>query len=216
MAKETMLIVPEDRLIGRGNGRACYEHPSDPGLCLKVPHNERGRRESRRETVYLRRAARLHGEGIYTNVSRLDGPVPTNLGHAWVAERVRDDPSGRFSALLLDTLDREALESDREAWHEAFDDFLRWTARSAIVFRDWSSTNLCAKRLSGGGWRLVVIDGFAPKEVLLRWFPTRAHARQRNRHYAELMALDSIERLLALCERERRERDASDRRGDPG
>ena len=128
---------------------------------------------------------------------------------------MRDEPSGRSSALLLDTLDREALERDRDVWLEAFDDFVRWTARSAIVFRDWSSTNLCAQRLPRGGWRLVVIDGFAPKELLLRWFPTRAHARQRNRHYAERMSLDSIERLLALCERERRERDARAPRRDP-
>jgi len=203
-----MLILPEHQFIGRGNGRACYAHPDDGALCVKVSLNERGTRESRRERLYLRRAVQRHGEQVHTHIARLYEPVMTDRGRAWIAERVRDEPSGASSTLLRDALTRQALESDPDGWREALDDFTAWTSRSAIVFRDWSSTNLCVKRLADGQRRLVVIDGFAPKEVLLRWFPSRRHARQRNRRYAERAGIHSLETMAALCERERSRPDA--------
>jgi len=203
-----VLQLCDEQFIGRGNGRACYAHPDDAGLCVKVALNPRGMKESRREAFYLGRAARRHGEQVYTHAARLYGQVVTDRGRAWVAQRVRDEPSGDSSALLRDALTRESLEVDRQHWIDAFDDFTAWTSRSAIVFRDWSSTNLCAKRSADGRRRLVVIDGFAPKELLLRWFPSRLHARERNRRYAKRAGIHSLETLAALCEHERRRPDA--------
>lgn len=205
--RRSPLALDEAALIGRGSGRACFEHPHDPALCLKVPFNARGRKESRREHGYLRRVARRYGDDIHTNVARVHGTLWSDRGRAWIVERVRDEPSGAASPLLVDTLTREALERERASWRDAFDDLVRWASRSGVVIRDWSSTNLCVRRLADGRRRLVLIDGIGPKEAVPLWLPIRAHARARNRYYAARRGLDSVDGLLALCERERARRD---------
>jgi len=193
-------------LLGRGTGRACHVHPHDPGLCVKVPFNERGRKESRREQAHVRLVERLYGTAMYRHVTRLHGQVATDAGEGWLAERVCDERSGRPSPLLREALTAEALGREPERWREAFDELMRWGRDTAMVVRDWSPTNLCAKRLASGGLRFVVIDGFGPKEALPLWLPLRPYARFRNRYYAERGGVTSIEALLALCERERGER----------
>ena len=198
------LALDDASLIGRGSGRACHAHPGDPGLCVKVPFNERGRKECRREWAYLGRVVRRHGEAVHAHVARLLGPVATDRGEGWLAERVRDAPSGTTSALVADALTGASFDAAREDWREAFETLVDWAQGAGlVVVRDWSSTNLCAQRLADGRLRLVVIDGIGPKETLPLLFPTRAHARRRNRYYAARSGLDSIESLLALCERGR-------------
>jgi len=203
-----VLVVNDADLIGRGNGRACYVHPDKPDLCLKVALNARGAKESRRESFYLKRLAHFYGDDVYTHVSRLFETVMTSHGQALAAERILDGSTGQTSPLLRDALTRETLEECRGEWEQALDEFNAGLQSSAIVFRDWSSTNLCVKRLASGRRRFVLIDGFAPKEVLLRWFPSRRHARLRNRHYIERAGIDSIDAILELCERERAYPDA--------
>ena len=186
--------------IGRGSGRACLAHPLDPGLCVKVPYNERGRKECRREWGYFRRVLRRYGDVVHAHAARLHGPVATDRGEGWLVERVRDAASGETSAPLANALTRASFEAGREDWREAFETLLAWSRRSGVVVRDWSPSNLCAQRLAGGRRRLVVIDGLGPKEALALRFPVRAHARWRNRHYAARRGYGSIEALLERCE----------------
>ena len=198
-----LLALDDASLIGRGSGRACHVHPHDPGLCVKVPYNERGRKECRREWLYLRRVERRYGAVVHAHAARLHGPVPTDRGEGWVAERVRDAFSGETSAPLTRALTRASFDAARERWREAFEALVAWTRHSGVVVRDWSATNLCAQRLADGRRRLVVIDGIGPKTAWALRFPRRAHARERNRRYAAQRGVDSVESLLALCERER-------------
>jgi len=199
----SMLVLQEKHLIGRGNGRICFRHPINHKLCLKLPLNERGERESVRESVYLDRASKRYGDSVYKHVARLYEPVVTDRGKAWAAERVLDELTDRPSPLLRDVLTEASFEQDAQAWNAAFEEFMDWTAKSAIVFRDWSSTNVCVKKMADGRNRFIIIDGFAPKEILLRWFPNRTYGRHRNNHFAKRANVESISALIELCARER-------------
>ena len=203
--RDVMLELGDASPIGRGGGRLCYAHPDDPGLCVKLPFNERGRKESRREYGYLRRVARRYGDGaVHAHVAPLYGAVPTDRGEGWLAGRVRDAPGGDASALLADALTPESFAAEPESWRAAYRELERWSRGGAVVVRDWSPTNLCVRRLADGRRRLVVIDGIGPKEALPLWLPSRRHARARNRYYSTRRGIESIESLLAACERHRR------------
>lgn len=47
----------EWRVIGRGDERICYQHPDDPGRCVKLSRREKAK-QTRRELRYFRRLKR--------------------------------------------------------------------------------------------------------------------------------------------------------------
>lgn len=51
------LKTAEWRVIGRGDERICYQHPDDPGRCVKLSRREKAK-QTRRELRYFRRLKR--------------------------------------------------------------------------------------------------------------------------------------------------------------
>lgn len=190
--------------IASGGGRHCYAHPIDPALCVKIAHAPRGEKESRLEWQHLASVERWYGKGHARHVVRCFGPVATSVGTGWLVERVRDADGARALApSLLEALDRERYAAAASRWQAAFAEFAAWVATTPVVVRDLSASNFCVQRRAGGTLRLVLVDGFGPKEWLPRWLPLRAHTRRANRRAIARRGVHSIEALLDACERER-------------
>ena len=201
------------RLIGAGGGRACYAHPHDPTLCIKVPFTPAGRREARRESAYLRRVERLHGASDGTHFARGHGVIGTTRGTGWLFDRVTDGAGGDPSPTLTDALDESAHAADPESWQRALERFVRWTRETALTVRDLTPDNLCVRR--SRELELVLIDGFGPAGTLPRWVPLQAYARARNARSVERYGFASVAALLERCDRYREARARRAARG-PG
>ncbi|WP_311945925.1 YrbL family protein [Halomonas piscis] len=77
----------EWRVIGRGDERICYQHPDDPGRCVKLSRREKAK-QTRRELRYFRRLKR---RGVPFTL------IPEFFGAVEDAERI-----GIEQALILD------------------------------------------------------------------------------------------------------------------
>ncbi len=189
------------RLLGRGSGRLCYQHPGDQALCIKIPRNARGRNESRREYRYIRLINLLHKESTENRVSRFYGRICTTEGVGWVVEKVLAEDGVSIAPLLHECLTPMAFEQEEENWRRAFQDFMNWCFTTAIVVRDASVNNICVKRLPDGQIRFVLIDGIGPKGSLPQWLPIKRYAHKRNRMHAEVSEFISLENLVSFCEK---------------
>lgn len=78
-----MLVLSAQHLIHRGANRDCYQHPDDPGRCIKLNRgDDSDLREAPNEIEYADHTAlsqRL-GQAFYKYAPRGCGLVQTNLG----------------------------------------------------------------------------------------------------------------------------------------
>ena len=192
------------RLIGRGITRACYVHPTDPGSCVKLGHARRGRVQSAREQRYLELLARRYPDRDLSHVARGRGTLATSHGTGHVFERVMDEtPAGAPSPTLMRALDAAALDAERSTWQAALDEFRAWARTTAVVLRDVTPPNVCAKRLAGGALRLVVVDGIGPRGTVPRLLPTLAYSHRRNAESLRAYGFGALAELAERCARYR-------------
>lgn len=164
-----------------GGRRVCYEHPRDPGLCVKINRTDAGRtrrtkaglllpaawrREYDNNADELRQLARLFrriGPDAARHLPRCYGMVETDLGPGLVTDLVRD-ADGRVARNLLELI----LEGHGpEAFRDAFEEFGRFLTSHAVLTRSLLDHNVSAARREDGTWRLVLIDGFGDRG----WLP---------------------------------------------
>lgn len=102
-----MLELNDEHYIGQGAHRACYCHPTDNNLCIKVPFEQSNQIKAlKREFAYY---ARLNKRKIsWSMLSRMLGEVETNKGHGHIYTIVRDG-HGEVSKNLLHYLRPEHL-----------------------------------------------------------------------------------------------------------
>ncbi|WNC67916.1 YrbL family protein [Thalassotalea nanhaiensis] len=100
-----MITIDESLLIGKGAHRACYHHPSDDSLCIKVLFRQDiNQKAIRREIEYYQRLKKR--DVSFSMLSKYVEEVQTNMGRAHVYELICD-ANGDVS-LSLDNY----LESD--------------------------------------------------------------------------------------------------------
>ncbi|HDQ40792.1 MAG TPA: hypothetical protein ENN39_07165 [Desulfonatronum sp.] len=117
-----MIYLTQDLLFRKGAQRACYRHPSDASLCIKILHDPRedspGQRETREEIAYY---AHLQKRGIsWEMLPFYHGQVETNFGTGTVFDLVRDRDGNIsrpfFEFLRNPELTRLHLHAWRSPW----------------------------------------------------------------------------------------------------
>lgn len=97
--------------LGQGNGRACYVHPLDAALVIKIRRQDRRTRDQNTlEGLYLSSLARRRVP--FDHIPRLHGVVATTLGEGLVYERIVD-ADGRQTLSLTDTVRQGLLTLER-------------------------------------------------------------------------------------------------------
>ncbi len=153
-----MIDLADAVLIGQGNGRACYRHPQDPGLVIKVPRAGGDHRDqNRQEALYL---ASLLRRGVpFDHLPRYHGQVATSLGEGLVCEAITDAggaPSASFPAAL-----RAGRVPDAAA---ALATLYAYLLRHGIALGDTGAGNLLWQERASGA-RLVLIDGIGSRRL---------------------------------------------------
>lgn len=146
-----MLILTPELLLGQGRDRACYQHPDDPMLCVKVAI--RREKQTRRERRYFKV---LQQQGKNTRQLALyKDTVATNLGTGAVFELIRDQ-NGALALTLRQAIEQQQLDaSEVMPMVQRLRDYL---FTQAICVRDLSPNNLMVRHTDNGS-DLVVIDG---------------------------------------------------------
>ena len=150
--------------IGTGRERACYVHPEDPRLAIKMPMGEVSD-QTQRDLKFYRKLKKRGIKGI-PHVPDFHGLCDTNLGKGIVVDLIRNY-DGEISRPLNWYLAQGVPI-------EEFDQFLQELKQSflqnLIIFNhDMTIGNLLFQKTSTASAQLVAIDGLGDV-VAIDWF----------------------------------------------
>ena len=88
MSIQNGVRLTDNLLLGRGAHRACYSHPGNLNLCIKIVYNKSdgGVKELRRELRFYKDMERRLTD--WSSITRYYGKVNTNLGMGYVFDRI--------------------------------------------------------------------------------------------------------------------------------
>jgi hypothetical protein len=150
--------------IGKGRERACYVHPEDPRLAIKMPMGEVSD-QTQRDLKFYGKLKKRGIKGI-PHVPDFHGLCDTNLGRGIVVDLIRNY-DGEISRPLNWYLAQGVPI-------EEFDQFLQELKQSflqnLIIFNhDMTIGNLLFQKTSTASAQLVAIDGLGDV-VAIDWF----------------------------------------------
>jgi hypothetical protein len=149
--------------IGVGRERACYVHPEDPRLAIKIPTGP-VTDQTERDVRFYRR---LKKRGLVGNVHipKYFGMCETSIGPGIVVEMIRNydgEIARPLNWYLAQGVPVEEFDAYLEQLKESF-------LQDLIIFNhDMQTGNLLFQKTSMGSARLVAIDGLGDT-VALDW-----------------------------------------------
>jgi hypothetical protein len=151
-----MLALYDSLLINQGKTRACYRHPSDKGLVIKVPIGEKKER-NRSNIKELRGYQALMREQIDLScISHCYGFVTTTLGRGLVCDCIQDD-DGKISKTIWDIIVYQEV-CDIAYIQKVTDDFCRFLIQRDTRLFDLNLKNIVLRLQNNGTYQPFVID----------------------------------------------------------
>jgi len=152
-------------LLGSGNERLCWEHPTEPSKCVKtVKPGVVGRRQNDTDFHYYQL---IRERGISSpHIPVVFGWVETDQGKGLVVERITDaDNDAPLSVARALQEGRLSPERARKLIDEAFS----WFVAHSVVVSDCNPEHLVLRQDSAGHDILAVVDGLGGRYMDLRY-----------------------------------------------
>ena len=149
--------------IGEGRERACYVHPEDPRLGIKIPSGK-VTAQTRREIDFY---CKLKKRGVLDNphIPKYYGLCETSIGAGIVVQLIRNY-DGEISRPLNWYL---AQGVPVDEFHSYLEELKESLLQDLIIFNhDMQTGNMLLHKTSMGSARLVIIDGLGDT-VALDW-----------------------------------------------
>lgn len=158
-----------DLIVGQGLHRDVYQHPHDPGLCLKIREDRQrfnhGLQEMIREQSYYRL---LQKRGIpWDGLPEFYGNVETNIGEAAVFELIRDLDGTVSKTLEYYLRDTEFTATQFNELVFEFNQLKNYLLRYNIITMSLKPKNIVFQQLSEHRWRCVIVDNIGNSD----WLP---------------------------------------------
>ncbi len=164
-----MIHLNDSLLIGKGRDRACYQHPENPGQCIKVAL--RPEKQSNREKAYFRYLKRQQAD--LSRLSQHLGTVETDFGVGHIYELQRENNSSLSPTLKQAIEDNLLDKQDVEQLVHQFENHLKI---NNICAYDLSPSNLIICKESENTIYLKLIDGVGFANSLLVHFPIKKYS----------------------------------------
>jgi len=145
-----MTLVLTD-MIHHGQVRACYYHPTDPRLCVKVALQKKHNKLLKKEIRYNEKFQQTIGP----YVTRYYELIQTNYGLGLTCDLVTDTPGNTLSPRLKDWL--EAGRTFTPELLTQFQDFFERLLKYELWFYDFNIENFLIQK-QGDKLRLVFVD----------------------------------------------------------
>ena len=150
--------------IGTGRERACYVHPEDPRLAIKMPMGEVSD-QTQRDLKFYRKLKKRGIKGI-PHLPDFHGLCDTNLGRGIVVDLIRNYDGEISRPLKWYLAQGVPIEEFNEFLEELKQSFLQ----NLIIFNhDMTIGKLLFQRPSSRSAQLVAIDGLGDV-VAIDWF----------------------------------------------
>ena len=182
--------------FAKGGNRACYQHPNNKNICLKVTHAglpEKLKKTApwykkyrtldsfddnkREELAYSQRAVSEHKLIIWDHLVKWYGFEETSMGLASATEMVLND------GVIAETLESYLFTNGKdEKITVALEEFENWLKKTLILTKNIIPHNIVVKKTEGK-LQLKIIDGlgcssFLPLPELSNFFAKRYVSRR--------------------------------------
>lgn len=195
------LVIDSRHLIGQGEHRQVFRHPTCADVCVKVEVNDLTYSPTEKEIKYYAKLRWIKPNYAYTSIARCYGWVETDRGRAGAFELIRDELTGECAPTLHAVLERPISTSSRRRLADALRRFRDDLLENAIPVRDLHSGNLCVQRRADGSCRIVAVDAVGHRDALplvdvWAWFGRRKVWRYLCRYgLAEDASIEALVRL---------------------
>ena len=176
-----MVTLGPQLLINKGKRRACYHHPDDDRLCIKIVVSG-DNKETSREQAYYRLLERRRAS--WEMIARFYGNVDTNMGAGAVFELIRDYDNKVSQTLkyYLSSFGQNGI--DYNQIFNALNALKKFLLRERVVTMSLADHNIIFKKISETEGVLVLVDNignsdfipvasyfhfFAKKKILREW-----------------------------------------------
>ncbi|PQJ27672.1 YrbL family protein [Rubritalea profundi] len=145
----------DDLLIARGTRRACYQHPDEASLCIKISTGTPNSiKQQARECHYYRA---MDKRGVdFSHLTRYEGAIETNLGTGHLYECIKDHDDTYSKSLTHYLKKNNGQQKELMLQFSNLEDYL---LKHGILFYDLNGGNIICKKDPQGKLRLVMIDG---------------------------------------------------------
>ncbi|XKH60221.1 PhoP regulatory network YrbL family protein [Halomonas sediminis] len=177
--------LTEADLIGRGNKRACYKHPDDSRLCIKVARNAGAWHENVIEWIYINH---LKQQGVPLDhlIDCYDW-TNTNFGPGLVFERVMDE-DGTPSPTLAEAIRTRRVEISDISPMLVY--LKEWAIGYSVVVAELNSVNLLLQK-KNGGYNLMMVDGVGGRDRITWKF----YMYRKSKLFSRMKTRKQIKRL---------------------
>lgn len=197
MKQPAMIIIDKNKFIGKGYHQACYRHPQNPDLCVKV--NFSGDKGIWREIRYYKH---LEKRGIsWEKIARYHGRISTDMGVGWVFDLVRDQDKSISKPLTHYIQSEEETEKYFDSLASSISSLKEYLFHNRIITMDLDPANILAQRRGGNIYSLYLIDNICNTELIpistyVQYFARKKIGRKWGRFENHLAKAFNHNRLL--------------------
>ena len=162
--KTSPLVLSDQLLIAKGHHRACYQHPNNAALCVKVHLNPYDDLETLREVRYFKW---LHRSKVnLTGIADYCGKVSTTLGMGYVYQLIRDY-DGQVSKTLDHYLNnRESSGVPLSMITKAYHEFKQRLQDHYISLMNLKAYNIVFRKESQDSGHFYLVDNLGSANLL--------------------------------------------------
>jgi len=160
-----MIVLEEGSFIGEGGLQKCYVHPNDENLCLKIVKEKEHPKLFRLDEEIKYYKKNQHKK-IASFVSKYRGEVLTNIGIATIFDLIRDETTNEISLTVDDYLRMDNSPFSNELFEGKIVELKSKLINNKVIFRDFTTKNICCKVLKNNDIQLIIIDGLGNNDLL--------------------------------------------------
>lgn len=193
-----MIILDSTLLINQGTVRACYHHPENSLLVIKVPTGSKKDREQANSIELKGYKALMRKHKDLSCISRCYGIEATNLGYGLVCDCIYDS-NGYVSKSILDVIESD-IPPDFSYVNDVVKKFTKYLMENSIQIFDLNMKNIVLQQQADGTYIPIIIDvkgGYEIKEFI----PISKYISYFGRKKLERRCRQLLERIERCCQK---------------
>lgn len=151
-----MIILDKSLLINQGTVRACYHHPNDSRLVVKVPTGSKKDRDQANYTELKGYKTLIQKHKGLTCISHCHGFEPTNMGEGLICDCICD-ANGSVSKSILDVINSDN-PPEFTYLKNVVEQFTQYLLDEQIYIFDLNVKNIVLQQQSDATYTPIIID----------------------------------------------------------
>ncbi|WP_104733891.1 YrbL family protein [Hanstruepera ponticola] len=162
-----MIEIKDTHFIQDGTYQACYRHPENKKLCIKISKLELSKSRLLNELKHFKKISkRNYNKFDYMFFTKYHGQVDTNLGIGYVFDLITDETTSQISRTMKYYILNPNPKITDDILRKAFDDLINLMVKHRIIANDLRSKNICCKIFKDESMKMIIVDGIGHRDFI--------------------------------------------------